>query len=90
MIGWLCLWQLLFILSQHDIQAKPIPEANPTILEVSVGETAKLYCPSNDDNHRFQFWQLKTNEILGPGNRINERKYKYEILSGTLYIKVIL
>lgn len=88
MIGWLCLWQLFIISNYGTYEAKPVASAQPSILEVSIGETAKLHCPSNDDNHRFQFWQLKSNEILGPGNKINERKYKYEVLSGTLYIKV--
>lgn len=90
MIGWLCLGQLFIIISKYEVlQAKPMSEAHhPSILEVSAGETAKLHCPSNDDNHRFQFWQLKSNQILGPGNRIDEHKYKYEVLSGTLYIKV--
>ncbi|XP_065201576.1 uncharacterized protein LOC135832328 [Planococcus citri] len=88
MIGWFCLWQLFISISNYDmLEAKPMSKANLSILEVPAGETAKLFCPSNDDNHRFQFWQLKSNEILGPGNRINERKYKYEVLSGTLYIK---
>lgn len=88
MIGWLCVWQLFIISNYGTFEARPVASAQPSILEVSVGETAKLHCPSNDDNHRFQFWQLKSNEILGPGNKINERKYKYEVLSGTLYIKV--
>ncbi len=88
MFGRLCFWQLLVISNYGLLEAKPAASAKPSILEVSVGETAKLFCPSNDDNHRFQFWQLKSNEILGPGNKIDERKYKYEVLSGTLYIKV--
>lgn len=89
MIGWLCLWQLFIFVGNYGLhEAKPVPSAKPSILEVSVGETAKLHCPSNDDNHRFQFWQLQSNQILGPGNKIDERKYKYEVLSGTLYIKV--
>ncbi|XKL64316.1 hypothetical protein PGB90_004402 [Kerria lacca] len=88
MISRLCLWKLFITITNYGIlEAKPTASAKPSILEVSVGETAKLFCPSNDDNHRFQFWQLKSNQILGPGNKINERKYKYEVLGGTLYIK---
>jgi len=30
---------------------------------------------------------LKSNEILGPRNRVNPKKYKYEVLTGTLFIK---
>lgn len=89
MIGWLCLWQLFIFVGNYGVyEAIPVPSAKPSILEVSVGETAKLHCPSNDDNHRFQFWQLQSNHILGPGNKIDERKYKYDVLSGALYIKV--
>lgn len=91
MNGWLCLCRFVLIASYYGwLEAKPSAFSKPSILEVSIGETAKLVCPSNDDNHRFQFWQLKNNQILGPGNRIDERKYKYEVLSGTLYIKVMI
>ena len=85
------LWQLLFIVSSYGLgsRADPLPSNDAaSVVEVSAGDTANITCPSNDDNHRFQFWQLKDNNILGPGNRINERKYKYEVLSGTLFIKV--
>jgi hypothetical protein len=58
------------------------------VLQVDVGDTAILPCPSNDDNHRFQFWQLHGDQLVGPGNEVNKAKYKYEVLSGTLYIKV--
>jgi len=91
MSDWFLSWHLwigLLVSHYGMFEAKPVASAEPSVLEVPAGETAKLECPSNDDNHRFQFWQLKSNEILGPGNKINERKYKYEVLSGTLYIKV--
>lgn len=58
------------------------------VQQVDVGDTAILHCPSNDDNHRFQFWQLQGDQVVGPGNEVNKAKYKYEVLSGTLYIKV--
>lgn len=61
-----------------------------SVTEVALGETAVLNCTSNDDNHRFQFWQLHTNEIIGPGNTPDKSKYKYEVLTGTLYIKSVL
>ncbi|XP_047121605.1 uncharacterized protein LOC124805167 [Schistocerca piceifrons] len=61
--------------------------AQVLVQEVGVGDIAVLPCPSNDDNHRFQFWQLTGNEVIGPGNTINREKYKYEVLSGTLYIR---
>lgn len=58
------------------------------VKEVALGETAILNCTSNDDNHRFLFWQLHTKQIIGPGNRPDKNKYKYEVLTGTLYIRV--
>uniref|UniRef100_A0A8D8U7N8 Ig-like domain-containing protein n=2 Tax=Cacopsylla melanoneura TaxID=428564 RepID=A0A8D8U7N8_9HEMI len=57
------------------------------VQEVSLGDMAILRCPSNDDNHRFQFWELSTRDIIGPGNNVDKQKYKYEVLTGTLYIK---
>lgn len=60
-----------------------------TVQQVDVGDTAILPCPSNDDNHRFQFWQLQGDKVVGPGNEVNKAKYKYEVLSGTLYIKSV-
>lgn len=60
------------------------------VQQVDVGDTAILPCPSNDDNHRFQFWQLQGDQVVGPGKEVNKAKYKYEVLSGTLYIKVRL
>lgn len=59
-----------------------------TIIEVSPGETAVLQCPSNDEHHRFQFWWMKPDQIIGPGTAPNSDKFKYEVLTGTLYIKV--
>jgi hypothetical protein len=57
--------------------------------EVGIGDTAILLCPSNDDNHRFQFWQLQSqNLMIGPTNNFNKDKFKYEVLTGTLYIRV--
>jgi hypothetical protein len=58
------------------------------VQEVNVGSTAILPCRSNDDHHRFQFWELEGNHLLGPGNTVDTAKYKFEVLSGTLYIKV--
>ena len=58
------------------------------VQEVNVGNTAVLPCLSNDDNHRFQYWELQGNQVIGPENLINKAKYKYEVLTGKLYIKV--
>ncbi|PSN43191.1 hypothetical protein C0J52_11304 [Blattella germanica] len=59
------------------------------VQEVNVGNTAVLPCPSNDDYHRFQYWELEGNQVIGPENKINPTKYKYEVLSGKLYIKTV-
>jgi len=59
-----------------------------SIIEVAPGETAVLHCPSNDEHHRFQFWWMKPDQIIGPGTVPNSDKFKYEVLTGTLYIKV--
>lgn len=58
------------------------------VIEVAPGETAVLQCPSNDEQHRFQFWWMKPDQIIGPGTALNSDKFKYEVLTGTLYIKV--
>nr|CAD7443013.1 unnamed protein product [Timema bartmani] len=60
-----------------------------TVQEVPVGATAVLPCLSNDDNHRFQFWQLIGDQVVGPGNLPNRDKYKFEVLTGTLYIRSV-
>lgn len=64
------------------------PKVEHMIIEVSPGETAVLQCPSNDEQHRFQFWWMKPDQIIGPGTKLNSDKFKYEVLTGTLYIKV--
>lgn len=57
-------------------------------IEVEQGDMAVLQCPSNDDQHRFQFWMLNTKDYIGPGSSTHKDKYKYEVLTGTLFIKV--
>lgn len=64
------------------------PKVEHSVIEVSSGDTAVLQCPSNDEHHRFQFWWMKSNLIIGPGTALNSDKFKYEVLTGTLYIKV--
>lgn len=66
----------------------PEPALGTQVKEVPIGSTAILQCNSNDDHHNFLFWQLGQNQIVGPGNVYDEHKYKYEILSGRLFIKV--
>ncbi|XP_072153798.1 uncharacterized protein [Bemisia tabaci] len=57
------------------------------VKEAAVGEVAVLPCPSNDSEHRFQFWQINEDLIIGPGNALDHHKYKYDVLTGTLTIK---
>lgn len=56
------------------------------VREVPAGGTAVLNCNSNDYDHNFMFWLLNQTKIIGPGNDYDERKYKYEVLSGKLFI----
>nr|CAD7198038.1 unnamed protein product [Timema douglasi] len=74
---WLAALEIVAALSHIEVQ------------EVPVGATAVLPCLSNDDNHRFQFWQLIGDQVVGPGNLPNRDKYKFEVLTGTLYIRSV-
>ncbi|CAG9563160.1 unnamed protein product [Danaus chrysippus] len=56
------------------------------VTEVPAGTTVVLNCDSNDYNHNFMFWLFDKNKVIGPGNEYDERKYKYEVLSGKLHI----
>lgn len=58
------------------------------VTEVPAGTTVVLNCDSNDYNHNFMFWLFDKNKVIGPGNDYDERKYKYEVLSGKLHIDV--
>lgn len=59
-----------------------------TVKEVTAGHLAELPCLSIDDQHRFMFWQFGNNDVIGPGNPLNEKKYNYEVLTGKLMIRV--
>ncbi|XP_028167765.1 uncharacterized protein LOC114358088 isoform X2 [Ostrinia furnacalis] len=56
------------------------------VTEVPAGTTAVLNCNSNDYNHNFLFWLLNKTQVIGPGNDYDERKFKYNVLSGKLHI----
>ncbi|XP_061706401.1 uncharacterized protein LOC133533471 [Cydia pomonella] len=56
------------------------------VKEVPAGGTAVLTCNSNDYNHNFMFWLFGKDKVIGPDNHYDERKYKYEVLSGKLHI----
>ncbi|KAI5636671.1 immunoglobulin domain-containing protein [Phthorimaea operculella] len=59
---------------------------NTVVTEVPAGSRVTLDCHSNDYNHNFLYWILGDNEVIGPGSRYDDRKYKYEVLSGKLHI----
>lgn len=62
---------------------------NSVVTEVPAGSKAVLECNSNDFAHNFMFWLFDdTNNIIGPGGKFDERKFKYEVLSGKLQIDV--
>jgi len=77
------LFYLLFLLLQKSETANDI-----TVKEVTAGHLAELPCLSIDEDHRFLFWQFGNNDVIGPGNPLNEKKYNYEVLTGTLQIRV--
>ncbi|XP_049865548.1 uncharacterized protein LOC126366482 [Pectinophora gossypiella] len=56
------------------------------ITEVPVGSRVVLNCDSNDDGHNFMYWIIDSNQVIGPANPYDARKYKFEILSGKLHI----
>lgn len=58
--------------------------------QVELGKNVILLCESNDNDHLFSFWHAETNDniIIGPSNKFNKQKFKYEVLSGNLTIHV--
>ncbi|XP_020280665.1 uncharacterized protein LOC109853201 [Pseudomyrmex gracilis] len=77
---------ILFLSSVLTIQNSETA-SDVTVKEVSAGHLAELPCLSIDEHHRFMFWQLGDNDIIGPGNPLNEKKYNYEVLTGLLQIR---
>jgi len=77
------LFYLAFILQKSETANDVV-----TVKEVLAGHLAELPCLSIDEHHRFMFWQFGTNNVIGPGNPLNEKKYNYEVLTGMLQIRV--
>lgn len=77
------LFYLSFILRKSETASNVI-----TVKEVIAGHLVELPCLSIDKHHRFMFWQLGNNDVISPGNPLNEKKYNYEVLTGTLQIRV--
>lgn len=65
-----------------------LAEHDAVLQEVQYGKTAILKCHSNDADHNFLFWKLKSDDIVGPGTNYDKYKYDYEVLSGNLTIRV--
>lgn len=62
---------------------------NAVVKEINVGRLVELPCLSNDDNHRFMFWQMSDEKsVVGPGNPVDTHKYNYDVLTGKLTIRV--
>ncbi|XP_012054325.1 PREDICTED: uncharacterized protein LOC105617378 [Atta cephalotes] len=76
------LFYLAFILQKSETANDVV-----TVKEVLAGHLAELPCLSIDEHHRFMFWQFGTNNVIGPGNPLNEKKYNYEVLTGMLQIR---
>ncbi|XP_029177656.1 uncharacterized protein LOC114945565 isoform X2 [Nylanderia fulva] len=76
------LFYSLFILRKSETASDVI-----SVKEVKAGHLAELPCLSIDEHHRFMFWQLGNNDVIGPGNPLNAKKYNYEVLTGTLQIR---
>ena len=83
------LFKIFFLCLCLNVCLKGIAEASVSVTEVPAGQLAELPCLSSDDQHRFMFWQVTDDVIIGPGNTIDENKYNYEVLTGKLLIKVI-
>lgn len=59
------------------------------VKEVFFGETVLLQCKSNGEDYNFDYWLFDNGKaVIGPSNNYDRLKYKYEILSGNLTIRV--
>lgn len=76
----------LVLNSLHKIQASPTKQV---VVQVPFGETVTLVCDSNDAKHSFIFWFVNEKNIfVGPSYHYDNAKFKYEVLSGNLTVKV--
>ncbi|KAL7303271.1 hypothetical protein TKK_0004465 [Trichogramma kaykai] len=81
------LFNMFFAVLCISVCLRGVVEASVSVTEVHAGNLAELPCLSSDDNHRFMFWQVTDDVIIGPGNALDESKYNYEVLTGKLLIK---
>ncbi|KAG6459903.1 hypothetical protein O3G_MSEX011666 [Manduca sexta] len=67
--------------------ADSIPDIKSLLVTtVPAGSTAVLNCTSNDYAHNFMLWLFNKTKVISPGNNYDDKKYKYEVLSGKLHI----
>ncbi|XP_039276211.1 uncharacterized protein LOC111051745 [Nilaparvata lugens] len=61
------------------------------VKEVEIGANHELKCGCNDDDHRFQFWVINNNFVIGPNSYlyVDANKYKGDMLNGKLLIRNI-
>lgn len=86
---------LFFVIVQLLCKSNSLPTHLVTsegiwTIEVPYGENVVLQCQSNDENHIFDFWVVENQQVvIGPSNiGYDIRKFKYEILTGNLTIRV--
>ncbi|CAL1683474.1 unnamed protein product [Lasius platythorax] len=81
------MWFFIFFYSSFILRKSETASNEITVKEVTAGHLAELPCLSIDKHHRFMLWQLGNNDVISPGNPLNEKKYNYEVLTGTLQIR---
>ncbi|KAL6428080.1 hypothetical protein ACFW04_008449 [Cataglyphis niger] len=80
------MWFFILFYSSFILRKSETASDVITVKEVTAGHLAELPCLSIDEHHRFMLWQFGNN-VIGPGNPLNEKKYNYEVLTGTLQIR---
>lgn len=83
----------MLLLHLEMVPSIPVPEVvgsqGVLLRTVPWGTNVVLRCMSNDENHNFQYWHLVNKGlIIGPANQYDLAKFKFEILSGNLTIRV--
>lgn len=83
----------LLLLHLDLVPSVPVPGVDGSegvlVRTVPWGTNVVLKCQSNDKNHNFQYWHLVNKGlIIGPANQYDLAKFRYEILSGNLTIRV--
>lgn len=85
----------LFLLLLHldVVPSVPVTDVDASqgvlVRTVSWGTNVVLKCLSNDENHNFRYWHLVNKGlIIGPANQYDPAKFKFEVLSGNLTIRV--